>query len=331
MVVGSYILSSSWLLPMRIILSLIFSLVVHLRNKFYDWGIFTVHKVSASVISVGNLSSGGTGKTVLVQTLLTYFRAHHLKAAVLSRGYARHSTGLFLVSDGKTLFGSVADSGDEPYLIARNYPEIPIVVSADRVVGAQYLTDHFLPDLIILDDGFQHRRLHRDLDIVIIDTPESVKEHLLPWGTLREGTSSLVRAHGVVYSKTGLRDDADIDLKINTSEQAYNARGEKKPLSSLTGRYGIFAGIGKPQSFFASIETILGPAASIIVFADHTNYGAAERKAITAESCDFWITTEKDFVKLDNPFCLEQNIHFTKVSAPVPASLERLLKNHFNL
>jgi len=274
---------------------------------------------------------GGSGKTILVQALIEYFVKHNKVPAVLSRGYGRSTKGLFLVADKTSLRGSVASSGDEPYLIATKHTGVPIVVAEDRVVGATYLIETFRPDVIILDDGFQHRRLHRGLDLVILDQAKGPGNHHLPWGRLREPQSALNRATLVLYSKAGLQDDLSQNLILELDDYLTNYAGEHNPLPGLNGEYGLFAGLGNPTHFFTSMEALLGPSRTRIPLPDHVHYTRATLERITHEPCKLWITTEKDFIKLDPAFCQQYNIHSIGVSTPLPPALLGLLNQTFNL
>ena len=152
MSVTRYLYSANWFLPVRILLSFLYGAIITVRNLLYDLGIFKTHKVPTPIISVGNISTGGSGKTILVQALVEYFRDQNKQPAVLSRGYGRSTKGLLLVADKTTLRADPFSGGDEPFLIAQNHPGIPVVVAEDRVKGAHYLVDNFAPDVILLDD-----------------------------------------------------------------------------------------------------------------------------------------------------------------------------------
>jgi len=327
----NYIYSSVWFLPLRVLFSLLYSLVIFIRNKFYDLGIYNIHRLRTPVVSVGNLSVGGSGKTILIQTLLDFFLLHNMKPAVLSRGYARKSKGPLLVSDGNSLLSTVADSGDEPFLIAKNFPGVPVFVSGDRVLGAKKLEAGFQPDVILLDDGFQHRRLHRDIDIVMVDKPEHQKTHMLPWGDQREPASSLIRASIIIHSKAGLLNESDTNLEIEKPGIFYDHNFIHYPLSDLNGTYGLFAGLGNSRSFFDSIQSVLDSPVITLSFTDHVEYGEKELELIEGSDCGFWITTQKDYVKLSEEFCQANKIYFVKAFASLPIALEGLLKQYFKL
>lgn len=324
------ILLSSWFLPIRILLSGLYFIVITLRNYFYNSGIFKIHKIETPVISVGNISAGGSGKTILVQSLLEYFLNQNRKPAVLSRGYGRSTSGLFLVADENALIGDPKSSGDEPFLIAKNHPGIPIVVSENRVIGARYLEDEFHPDVIILDDGFQHRRLYRDLDLILIDQPENRRGHLIPWGYLREPFSNQNRADLIIYSKGGLREKASSNLIISLEDRVFDHSGNTLSLDELTGDYGVFAGLGNPDYFFKSIQEHHYTPLTRISFPDHAEYNLDERGVIAEPGCAYWLTTQKDFIKLDAEFCQQHNIYYIALQTRLPIALIDQLKQNFN-
>ena len=146
----NYLHTAKWFLPVRVALSIKYGILVSLRNRAYDLGLFKTYKVKTPVISVGNISAGGSGKTILVQALIEHFLGLGKRPAVLSRGYGRSSKGVVVVADDIGLKATVKNSGDEPFLMATNYPGVPVVVSENRVAGARHLEDNFSPDVIII-------------------------------------------------------------------------------------------------------------------------------------------------------------------------------------
>ena len=167
-------------------LALLYWGIIFWRNLFYNFNFFITHKIKSKVISVGNISLGGTGKTPVVIFLALLLSKTGRKVAILSRGYGRATKGLFLVSKGDGLIlCSWEDCGDEPYMMAQKLPNLPILVDENRYRGSLYLEKNFNPDIIIMDDGFQHRALHRDLDIVLVNGGDNINNHrLLPYGIL---------------------------------------------------------------------------------------------------------------------------------------------------
>lgn len=173
---------------------------VAIRNLFFDKGILKATKVEVPVISVGNISAGGVGKTPVVEMLVERLkRKRHL--AIVSRGYGRKSSGTIIVSDGKRQLVSVEKAGDEAYQIANKYRNLIVVVDEKRVRGAQKAIK-LGAELIVLDDGFQHRYLARDLNVVVLTAAEILEgDLLLPAGNRREPIASLERADVVMISR----------------------------------------------------------------------------------------------------------------------------------
>ncbi|MBT4034238.1 MAG: tetraacyldisaccharide 4'-kinase [Candidatus Marinimicrobia bacterium] len=330
MSLANYLHTAPWFLLVRVALSFIYGSLISLRNQAYDLGLLKTYPIKTPVISVGNISTGGSGKTILVQALVEHFLSIKKTPAVLSRGYGRSSKGLVVVADNSGVKTTVKDSGDEPFLIAQNFSGVPVVVSENRVIGAQYLEDNFSPDVVILDDGFQHRRLHRDLDIVIIDFLISQKQRLLPWGLLRETAGNISRADVVVFSKISTQEDVETNLVFELDSDVNDHLGNRLPLTSLGGDYGLFAGLGKPDHFFNQLEDIHHPASIKISFPDHAQYTELHRSEIESNTCAYWITTQKDFIKLDPAFCEEHRIYSVGVKTIIPARLLAHLKQHFN-
>ncbi len=330
MSIVNYMYSTTWFKPLRFLLAGVYYLIIALRNFLYDLGIFKIHSVETPVISVGNLSAGGSGKTILVQALVEYFQTQNIQPAVLSRGYGRSTKGLRLVADKLGLKEDPLTAGDEPFLIAHNYPGVPVVVSENRVVGAQYLERSFRPGVIILDDGFQHRRLDRNLDILLVDWPVNQAVHLLPWGALREPFANKQRADLVLYSKAGLRGNSHADLTFNLTDSVYDHAGNSLLLSELQGEYGLFAGLGNPDYFFESLQAQHYPATTKIAFPDHARYEASQLAKISNRASQYWITTQKDYIKLRPEFCRQQNIYYIKLKTKLPPALLDQLKQNFN-
>ena len=180
--------------------SWLYGAVISLRNLFYDTGIFRIEEIDVPIISVGNLSTGGTGKTPFVEFLLRYLLGKDKIVAVLSRGYGRKTRGTVVI-DQSTLAHCTAESvGDEPYQIARKFPGAIVIVDESRVRGARIAKEKYRVDAIILDDGFQHRALKRNLDIVMIDGKNPITEMaMLPAGLRREPLVALRRADLLIF------------------------------------------------------------------------------------------------------------------------------------
>ena len=268
--------------------SMIFGAVVGMRNGLYARRIFKGRKLARTVVSVGNLSVGGTGKTPFVVMLGELLKARGIAVDVLSRGYGRESTDISVVDPE----GSRDQFGDEPLLIARKLG-VPVVVGADRY-QAGLLAESKFPQtrLHLLDDGFQHRRLHRDFDIVLI-ADEDVGESLLPAGRLREPFSSLRRADAVV-----LASNSSLPLP---AKSIWRVRRQVHFLG-LEKRLVAFCGIARPEQFFAGLKKLGMDLAASIAFPDHHRYTQTEIdrliQTLGKTGADGFISTEKDAINL---------------------------------
>jgi tetraacyldisaccharide 4'-kinase len=311
--------------PILIPLSWVYGLVIFLRNLAYDRGVFRIQRLTVPVISIGNLSAGGTGKTPVTMALARLLKdtPYHHRAAVLSRGYKRSSQGYQLVSAGKGPLCSWTEAGDEPYLLARNLPGVPVAVDANRFHGGVELIRRLKPDVILLDDGFQHRRLHRDLDLVLVDVESGIEEKLLPAGMLREPLSSLQRANLILL--THFQPDAPVSqmaweycsrrygenrlaaCRVRPSGLLELRSGKTAPLSALKGMRALpFCGIAKPEGFLQILETAGVEFPFLIRLPDHHHYNPRDverlAEAFAKTRASSLITTEKDAVKLEGLF-----------------------------
>jgi len=271
--------------------SLPFAAAVWLRNKLYDRGICQVHKLSKPVVSIGNISVGGSGKTPFVITLGGLLKERGIEFDVLSRGYGRNSKETVAVDPE----GSPAQFGDEPLLIARKL-RMPVIVGADRH-QAGLLAEAKFPQskLHLLDDGFQHRRLHRDFDIVLIQ-PADLHDTPLPVGRLREGLSALRRADAIV-----VQPETNLPQPYRNIKPVWRARKNIQFLLPM-GRVVAFCGIARPQQFFSGLRKLGMELADTVAFPDHHRYKQSDidrlLQAKTRNQAKGFITTEKDAINL---------------------------------
>ncbi len=307
----------------RIILSpltILYKAVINIRNYLFDRNIFKQEKVDAKIISIGNLTVGGSGKTPFVIFLTNYLKSKNRKVGVLSRGYGRSTTGYQLISRDQNPLLSVEKSGDEIYLVAKEC-NVPTAVSEKRVEGAKkFLTDVEL-DTIVLDDAFQHRWIKRDLDILMIDQKflsnvNNVDQNLLPLGSMREPFGSMERADIVVINKK-FSPKISIPAKLrnhfenkNVFYSSYNVDGifdiktnKKYTLKEFEGQHSlVVCGIAKPFSFLRSLENNNINIKNKILFNDHKDYTVKEveqiRKKFYSTNSHCVLTTQKDAVKL---------------------------------
>ena len=191
--------------------SFLYGTAVALRNWLYNRGIKVSHRLDCRVISVGNLSVGGTGKTPMVECFARRLHGDGRGVAILSRGYRGKGKGTVIVSDGVNLLVDDRYAGDEPYLLASRLRSVPVIVNRDRVKGAEKALHRFHSKYLILDDGFQYRRLQRDLDVVLVDF-QSSPQRLLPAGPLREPWRNLRRADLIFLTKCPLPGSSNWEL-----------------------------------------------------------------------------------------------------------------------
>lgn len=282
------------------LLSAIYGSAVRARNQLYDGGIFRARRLQGSVISIGNLSVGGSGKTPFVILLGELLKSRGVEFDVLSRGYGRQTRGVLLVDPG----GASREFGDEPLLIARRL-EVPVIVGEDRYRAGAFAEAKFGPRLHLLDDGFQHRGLARDFDVVMVSADDS-RDELLPAGRLRESRHALRRADAVVLTSGASPEGFPLDGKL-----VWRVRRAIKPVETPA-RPVAFCGIARPQNFMLQLRKAgIEPAAEAI-YRDHHAYtekDIRELKALKDRSeAGGFVTTEKDAINLGGFFSALQPI-----------------------
>ena len=271
-------------------LSAVYGGVVGARNSLYERRLLRSRRLQGAVISVGNLSFGGSGKTPFVILLGELLKTRGIKFDVLSRGYGRATRGVRLVEPG----GLPRDFGDEPLLIARRL-QAPVIVGEDRYEAGRFAESRFGPQMHLLDDGFQHRGLARDYDIVLV-TPEDARDRLLPAGRLREPLDSLRRADAVV-----LTSGASPEAFPSDGKAVWRVRRGIVP-RDVPERPVVFCGIARPQNFLLQLRAAgIDPVAEAF-FRDHHAYTEKDVRDLQqlrqrSEAGGF-VTTEKDAVNL---------------------------------
>jgi tetraacyldisaccharide 4'-kinase len=275
------------------------------------------------VISVGNLTVGGTGKTPIVILLTEWLQAKRRRVAVLSRGYKRIGAERYLlVSNGSRLLVGPSEAGDEPFLVAQRCPQAIVAVGVDRAALGRWVLEQFPVDCMILDDGFQHRALQRDVDLVLLDATDATGlDAMFPAGRLREPLRSLERATAVVITRADSKEGVeavrhrlqgirvpfeDCIEVIFTPQTLLSVPGDdKRPLEWCRGKkVWLVSGIGNSDSF-RGLAASLGPdMRGETVFRDHHHYRADEVREIRtkaqAAAVDIVLTTEKDAAKLSS-------------------------------
>ncbi len=316
-----------------------------LRHFFYRQGWLGRHRLSCRVISVGNLTLGGSGKTPAVAMLAGQLLVRGKRVAVLSRGYRGSLQGkAALVSNGKQILLTPAESGDEPFLLAEKLPSAVVMIGKQRYAAGKYLLEKFPLDVIILDDGYQHLALNRDLNILLLDATNPFGNGwLFPRGTLREPLAALSRAQAIIITHSDLIPTKELHLlqenlrkrlpQIPIFESCHRAdclieikQGKKLPLNWLVGKRVIsFAAIANPQKLRDSLTRLGAEVCFHFSFPDHHSYSPndiieiekmAARKDVAAV-----ITTEKDKVRCqqlpngERP-CLALKISLVITSSP---------------
>lgn len=294
-------------------LSVLYNAATRTRLALYRRGTFHSTELDRPVISVGNITTGGTGKTPLVEWVARTVAAAGKKVCILTRGYGRDNPErMVIVSDGRTIMATPSEAGDEPFLLATNLVgKAALICSADRVAAGSEAIAQFDTDCFVLDDGFQHLRLERDLNIVTIDaTNPWGGGHLLPYGHLREPLSGLERSDCIVITRTdqvnNIKDlhneirrhaaDAPIfDSRMRTSRITPLHQSSE----ALVAPVAAFCAVGNPRSFFNAIgyHCVLQKS-----FADHHRYSQRDIDSFAEDArragANSLITTAKDAVKL---------------------------------
>jgi tetraacyldisaccharide 4'-kinase len=272
-------------------LSTIYGGGVAARNALYDRGLLQVRRLRGAVVSVGNLSAGGAGKTPFVLLLGELLKARGVKFDVLSRGYGRKSSGVLLVDPA----GLPQHFGDEPLLIARRL-EVPVVVGEDRFEAGRFAEGKFGPQFHLLDDGFQHRTLARDFDIVLV-TAQDADDQLLPTGRLREPSTSIRRADVVVLTSGACPESFPLAGKL-----MWRVRRGIVP-ANIPPRPVVFCGIARPQNFALQLRAANIEPVAEAFYRDHHAYSEQDVRELLqlkqrSEAGGF-VTTEKDAINLD--------------------------------
>jgi tetraacyldisaccharide 4'-kinase len=301
-----------WLQLVQLVLvppSWCYGLIGQLRNWGFDRQIFESYRSSLPIISVGNLAAGGTGKTPTVDWLIKGLSAMGKKPAIVSRGYGGgYRQQVALVSDGRQLLMTADQCGDEPLLLARRNPTCPLVVARRRADGVRYIEVNITADVIVLDDGFQHRQLARDVDLVLLDAQDPFGNGwTLPAGKLRETKGALKRADAILLTRA----TEPSTLSISGVPSYYSYHRLSKKATRLDGsrceirefkskKVFAFAGLADNQQFFQALDTLGIPPDATMSLPDHVDYTTELQQAIAAAAtgCDLLLTTEKDAVKL---------------------------------
>jgi len=309
------------LFPIFYVLSTIYRFITDIRNWLYDKHIFTSVSFNIPVVSIGNITTGGTGKTPFTIFLVQKLSSNYSKIAVVSRGYGRKSKGLVVVSDGNGNIVSADMGGEEPVLIARKCRNAVVIASENRRNGIRYAIDIFNADIVFLDDAFQHRKVIRSCDIVLISSEQDVTNKMvLPLGDLRENISNLKRANFIVETKIPKREPvtdissilSDIQCPVFQSTSHIKKVNDRQlnTVSSIEELRNIpviaFSGIANPESFKNSLIKSGIIVKDYLVFRDHQKYSVEDfehiKRVAAKNDCRIILTTEKDIVKIGNRY-----------------------------
>jgi len=330
-----------WVLfPILSLLSVAYGIVIRIRIWLYAQKWLKSSQLPCPVWSVGNVTVGGTGKTPTTLWIAQQLINQGLRVGVLSRGYRRSSRVRFLlVSDGHTLLATPSDAGDEPYLIAKRCPGLVVACGADRYKLGKWVLERAPIDCFVLDDGFQHLKLYRDLDLVLLDSSESLcPQRLLPAGRLREPLNGVSRATALMVTRcdSGQYEGASFGILGNTKNYAMNLVTSRftveglvqagidgvLPTSHIQGQSVlIFSGVAMPSSFRRTAESLGVKVVEEVVFPDHYVYTPADLERLvekgTKSQAQGFLTTEKDLVKINEAWSFPQPLLAVRISLQV--------------
>jgi len=324
-----------------------YGVVAGLRALLYDWGWFAQRKLPVSVLSVGNLTLGGTGKTPVVIVLVDWLLAQGKRVAILSRGYRRTSTDPFLlVSDGERLLVNPKEAGDEPFLMAQRCPKAIVAVGADRYELGDWVLNRFPVDCLVLDDGYQHLGLYRDVNLLLVDATDAEGlAALVPSGRLREPLQAAARATAIVVTRA--------DVPAQVTEVCHRLRatlgtmpdpiqvvfrpeslvsvvtGMSQTLSWSKGKTALLcSGVGHAGSFRSLVERMGMKILDEVAYADHHDYTSHDVERLRARAAELQaeliVTTEKDACKLASLLQHTDSWWAVRLTTYVSAGEERL-------
>ncbi|KIO46214.1 tetraacyldisaccharide 4'-kinase [Sanguibacteroides justesenii] len=332
-------------------LSILYGLGVSIRNRLFNLGLLESKEFDVPIICIGNITIGGTGKTPHTESIINVLQKDH-RVACLSRGYKRKTSGYILATENST----ADEIGDEPKQIKNKFPDITVAVDADRVRGVKKLQQlPNPPDIIILDDGFQHRYVKADINILLIDYNRPIyKDHLLPLGRLREHHSALERANYVIITKCP-SNITPIEKRIiykNLKLKAYQELlfttmkygditpldGKSKYLKNNNSVVLCVTGIAQPGPYQEHLKTLFGQV-SFLTFPDHHRFTNNDIQKIIQEfnkmdQPDKYIfTTEKDATRLvsyEFPDEIRERMFYIPIEPEFLTSKDQLIKNIHN-
>jgi len=324
----------------------LYGLAVRRRNGRYDRGIGASGRLPAPVVSVGNLTVGGTGKTPLAAWIARTLVEEGRRPCLLSRGYGGSEAGPAMVSDGRSVEPDASRFGDEPVMLALQLPDVPVFVGRSRWDAGRMAWEKLRPGCFVLDDGFQHRRLHRDLDVVAVDARAPLGNgRLIPAGPLREPPGSLARAGIIVLTRADIAGEEltsharDVVAKYAPDALVAEARtvpdalerlsGEAEPVSALSGKVVLaLSGIAPGSTFVRTLEDCGAVVSDHLVFGDHHAYSAADvaviQKRLRRSRADLLVTTSKDAARLRGVWPSDEPLMHLRVRMEITSGLGEL-------
>jgi tetraacyldisaccharide 4'-kinase len=342
--------SLKWIL---VVMSKIYGGSVRLRRFFYGKSVLKSKKLSCLVISIGNITVGGTGKTPMVIYVANVVKDLGYKVTVVSRGYkGKAETIGGIVSDGKTPLMTPETAGDEPYMMAARLKDVPVVVGKNRFKAGRLAIRKFAPDILVLDDGFQHLKLQRDLDLVLLDGRKPFGNgHLLPRGMMREPASALFHANAMILTRADTVNNKEMTsllkslrfrerktpvfrafhnpLVYKIINREKNIRdGLRQNPDCIRGRTAFaFSGLADNDNFRRTLDNLKCSVAGYLEFPDHHSYSDSDLKDILVAAIksrsECLITTEKDYVRIAHKVALPIDLYVVGIEIEFGADVER--------
>jgi len=314
-----------------------YGLGAHARRLAYNRKWLAIKRLPRPVVSVGNLTVGGTGKTPVTASLARYFQGRGEKVAILSRGYGGRRKDVTCISDGSRINYHPPEVGEEAYWLARSLPGAAVYTAPSRHAAGMAAMRDFHPDVFLLDDGFQHFQLHRDLDLVLLDAAAPVGNgYVLPRGRLREPVSVLATADVLILTrhqanchqaqlewvKARFPDKVVLTAEIVPAKARFFPGGQEHPLETLNGLPLVaFAGLAQPQVFFQTLQELGVDLNGFRTFPDHYAYTKGDLALLIQEArrleAPALITTSKDFARLGERWEQELPLWVLEVAARV--------------
>ena len=322
----------------------IYWFIIQLRCFLFSRNIFKSRSLSPFVISVGNLSFGGTGKTPMVIALAKWLQDQNIEVGILTRGYGRGTNNTVLISPNPDEKLNWHDVGDEPFLMAKKLPGIPIVADSNRIRGGQFLVKNFNPRIIILDDGFQHLAIKRDFNILLINSSTRIGDlALFPLGKLREPWNNIRRADMLILTKSNvftptaqLREKVektnipcyDGDLVRASEVRGINNRKiSEKDLRNKTVL--LISAVGDPESFVKTASDLPIAIQERIHFRDHHRFNTKDVKRILNKfqisKIDLMLTTEKDLVRFGSLIPDDISLYALPINVSIPGQVKKTI------